>query len=572
MTPIEAAPAASAAGDRLLLAVARQNRGPTALLVVANLTRAGVALSVPAVTAAAVTGYGAGRSAGPLLWALVALAAAGVAAETVAIGYGGAVVARTAATLRRRLAGAVFDLGPTGGHRFAPGDLSARLATGAGHAAAVVPVTLSVVVTLVTAVAGIVAIGWYDVRLALLVVLAIPTLLLLMRTLLVRFSRLFGDYQRIQGTIAARLTDALGGVRTIRAAGTVDREIGRVLAPLPELRDAGLAAWAQQRRAVWRIGLLLPLAEVAVLAAAGVAVAAGRLPAAGMLAVAGYLALVLGALAQVDSVMLLAQARAAAARLAEVLDTAPAPRTGATAPPAGGGEVRLRGVRIGPAAAPVLTGVDLCLPAGSVVAVVGANGAGKSALAALLGRLAEPDAGQVLIDGVATTALADRTLRDLVGYAFEEPARLGDTVRSMIGYGVPGELSLADAVAAAKLAGADEFVRRLPAGYETGWTDAPLSGGELQRLGLAQAFARRTRVLVLDDATSSLDTATEARIGRALTARAGGGTRIIVTHRPGTAAAAGTVVWLDGATVRATGRHADLWAEPDYRSVFGAQP
>jgi ATP-binding cassette subfamily B protein len=205
-----------------------------------------------------------------------------------------------------------------------------------------------------------------------------------------------------------------------------------------------------------------------------------------------------------------------------------------------------------------------------VVALVGANGAGKSALAALLGRLADADAGEVLINGVPTTALADHTLRGLVGYAFAEPARLGGTIRAMIGYGVPGELPVRAAADAARLAGADEFIRRLPARYETRWADAPLSGGELQRLGLAQAFARRTPVLVLDDATASLDTATEARIGRALTARRDGGTRLIVTHRPGIAAVADLVVWLDGARVRATGGHAELWAEPDYRAVFGA--
>lgn len=125
--------------------------------------------------------------------------------------------------------------------------------------------------------------------------------------------------------------------------------------------------------------------------------------------------------------------------------------------------------------------------------------------------------------------------------------------------------------AAARAAGADLFVRRLPHAYGTHLADAPMSGGEVQRLGLARAFAHAGRLLVLDDATSSLDTVTAREVERALAREIRPGTRIVVAHRLSSAARADLVVWLEDGRVRATGTHEELWRhEPAYRAVFGA--
>jgi len=120
---------------------------------------------------------------------------------------------------------------------------------------------------------------------------------------------------------------------------------------------------------------------------------------------------------------------------------------------------------------------------------------------------------------------------------------------------------------AAQATHAHDFVTRLPYGYETPLADAPMSGGEAQRLGLARSWGAG-RVLVLDDATSSLDMVTEMQISRTLT-EDGRRTRLIVTHRVSTAARADLVVWLEEGRVRAVGRHGELWTEPAYRKVFG---
>ena len=122
--------------------------------------------------------------------------------------------------------------------------------------------------------------------------------------------------------------------------------------------------------------------------------------------------------------------------------------------------------------------------------------------------------------------------------------------------------------AAARAACADAFVRRLPLGYDTPLDEAPMSGGERQRIGLARAFAHGERLLILDDATSSLDTVTERQVGRALAGELHGRTRLIVAHRVATAAAADRVIWLDGGRVRAYDSHHRLWRDPCYRAVF----
>ncbi|MER6878548.1 ABC transporter ATP-binding protein, partial [Amycolatopsis sp. NPDC000673] len=154
-------------------------------------------------------------------------------------------------------------------------------------------------------------------------------------------------------------------------------------------------------------------------------------------------------------------------------------------------------------------------------------------------------------------------LRTAVGCAFERPVLVGASIGDAVAAG--REI---DVRASARATHADEFVGRLPDGYATPLADAPLSGGEHQRLGLARAWPAR-RLLVLDDATSSVDMVTEMQIARTLTDDHGERTRLIVTHRAATAARADLVVWLAGGKVVATGTHDELWARPGYREVFG---
>lgn len=258
----------------------------------------------------------------------------------------------------------------------------------------------------------------------------------------------------------------------------------------------------------------------------------------------------------------LARARAGVRRVGEVLAVDPVGYGTATLPE-GPGALEFRGVTVRAGHAVLLDGVDLSIAGGAAVAVVGGSGAGKSVLVGVAARLRAPDEGEVLLDGVPVHRLDHDTLRAAVGCAFERPVLVGASLGDAVAAGRDVHVQ-----AVAHATHAHEFVSRLPDGYATPLGEAPMSGGERQRLGLARAWPAG-RLLLLDDATSSLDMVTEMQISRTLTDDHGGRTRLIVTHRAATARRADLVVWLEAGKVRATGTHEQLWSEPAYREVFG---
>jgi ATP-binding cassette, subfamily B, bacterial len=527
-------------------------------VVAVSLLNTAAALTAPAALARAVDGLRAGApSTGAVLMVAAAVLVAAATDGLVRLADQYCSAAGTAA-LRRALLGRVLALGAPVGRRFGTGDLVARAVSDTAEAGGGgVAVAQSAGATIAAA-AGLVALAVLDVRLALAFLLGVPAGLALLRLFVRRTTTLARDYQDAQGEIATGLVDALAGSRTIAAAGSAGLEADRVLRPLPRLHRAGLALWDNHGRlAGWAL-LLAPLLQVGVLAVAGYGVSAGWLSLGQLVAAGAYLGLALGFLDQAGPLARLAQARASAARLVEVLD-GPVPAAGTRDLPPGPGRLEFRGVSAAADGVPVLSTVDLVVPGGTTLAVVGASGAGKSLLGALAARLLDPDAGTVLLDGVPLPALDPAALRAAVGVAFERPVLLGDTLADAIVLGRPGA-----AAAAARAAQVDGVILRMPGGYGTPLAGAPLSGGEAQRLGIARALATGPRLLVLDDALSSVDTITEARLRGSLPA----GTRLVLTHRASTAAAAGTVAWLEGGRIRALGPHHELTADPAYRALF----
>ncbi|MET7287930.1 ABC transporter ATP-binding protein [Streptomyces sp. NPDC005573] len=479
----------------------------------------------------------------------------------------GTVDAGATAWLRRRVVGHVLALGPRAGARFGAGDLVARLVGNAAQAGTAPGAVAAMLAALAGPAGAVVALGLIDPWLAVVFLAGAPVLALLLRALARDTSACVADYQRVQGRMAAALAEAIGGHRTIRAAGAEDREAARVLAPLPELSRAGHRMWRVQGRAAAQAVTVAPLLQLGVVAVAGVLLARHRLSPGELLAASRYAALATGVGVLVGRLAAVSRARASTARLAEVL-AEPALTHGSRRLPDGCGLLELRGVTACRGGRTVLDGIDLAVPGGAVLAVVGRSGSGKSLLAAVAGRLADPDGGQVLLDGVPLRELTHGELRGAVAYAFERPALLGTTVEDTVAFGVTRPAAHL-VRAAARTARADDFVRRLPRGYDTPNADAPRSGGESQRLGLARAFAHGGRLLVLDDALSSLDTVTEREITRTLLAPGAGPTRLLVAHRAATAARADAVAWLDGGRIRAVGTHRELWRLPEYRAVFG---
>ncbi|WP_232025550.1 ABC transporter ATP-binding protein [Streptomyces lincolnensis] len=479
----------------------------------------------------------------------------------------GTVDARTTAWLRRRLTGHVLAVGPRAAARFGPGDLVARLVGNAAQAGTAPTARAALLSAVVGPVGGIVALGLISPWLAVVFLAGAPVLALLLRAFARDTTECVTHYQRVQGRIAGALAEAVAGHRTIAAAGAADRETARILRPLPELSRAGHRMWRVQGRASGQAVAVAPLLQLGIVAVAGVLLVRHRLTVGEVLAASRYAVLATGVGVLVGHLAGLARARAAAGRLGEVL-AEPATAHGSRSLPPGPGRLELRGVTARRGGRPVLDGLDLVVPGGTTLAVVGRSGAGKSLLAAVAGRLTDPDEGEVLLDGVPLRDLTHEALRRAVGHAFERPALLGDTVQDAIALG-PASPSPARVREAARTARADDFVRRLPHGYATAVADAPRSGGESQRLGLARAFAHGGRLLVLDDALSSLDTVTETHITDALVHAGPDSTRLLIAHRASTAARAGRVAWLDGGRVRAVGTHGELWEEAGYRAVFG---
>ncbi|MEO3930323.1 ABC transporter ATP-binding protein [Micromonosporaceae bacterium B7E4] len=598
-------------GNRLLRQAIAYGGGWTVTLGAAALLGAAAELLLPAALGLAVD---AALGEADRRWPLAAcgLVVLIVATDTLSTLAGGAGTARTTARLRHRLLGHLLALDPRRAARYPVGDLVGRLvgqAADSGQAGSTVVLGVTAALPPLGSVVALLLLDW---RLAVTFSAGLLLLAVGLRAFVTDASAAAAGYLGVQGRIAGWLTEALHGARTIAAAGTVRAEIDRVLAPLPQLRAHGTRTWTTLARASGRTAAVAPLLQLAIVAVGGWSVAGGRLTPGQLFAAVQYAALGAGLGSIVATLNRLIRTRAGVQRVAAVL--AEPPRSYGTATlPAGTGRLVLSGVTVyGNDGRPVLDGIDLRVPSGATIAVVGPSGAGKSTLAAVAGRLRDPDAGEVLLDGVPLRRLSRSALRHAVGYGFERPVLIGDTIAEAItlGSGAPphpewatvdghpdtkqatidrqpdtgqtttdrqpdtGQTTIdgrraGQLVAVARAAAIDEFVERLPDGYHSRLDATPMSGGEAQRLGLARSLHAQ-RLLILDDATSSLDTATEHRIAAAVAAHPDRRTRLVVTHRVATAAAADLVAWLEGGRLRGVGPHRELWRDPAYRAVFTA--
>ncbi|WP_067482560.1 ABC transporter ATP-binding protein [Actinomadura hibisca] len=531
----------------------------------------GKAIETLAAGGAAAASTGGAAAAGDRWLPICGLLVAGVVAcEALGVWASGVTGAQASARLRRTVVAQVLGVGPAMTRHHTEGDLITRAGLNAEEVGRAPAAAVTAAGLLVPTVGGLIALALIDPWLPCALAAGLVLITWVLRTFLRDTTEVVGDYQRAQGDIAARLTDTLAGARTIAAAGTADRETGRVLAPLPRLRRHGMRLWRANARAGVRAGLVVPLLEVVVLGVGGWRLSQGDMTIGELYAAARYVVLGAGLSGALGQVGQLGRARAAADRLAGLLSEHPVGH-GDRALPTGPGALEFRGVGVDLADRTGLNDISVTIPGGSATAVVGRSGTGKSLLAALAGRLLDPERGTILLDGVPLRELSRAELRRAVGYAFERPVLYSGadgTLADTISLGRPDDPGLDAVRAAARAACADDFVRRLPDGYDTPPANAPMSGGERQRLGLARAILQGERLLILDDATSSLDTVTEQQVSAALTGELGGRTRIIVAHRVTTALRADQVLWIDDGRIRACGRHDELWRDPEYRAVF----
>jgi ATP-binding cassette subfamily B protein len=371
------------------------------------------------------------------------------------------------------------------------------------------------------------------------------------------------DAQQRAAELATVVEEATSGVRVVKGFGQERRELDKLSRSAERLFGARMrnARISAKRQAVMQA--VPSLAQVAILALGGWLAMEGSITLGTLLAFQTYLLQLVAPVRQVAGMMVMAStARAAAERIFELLDSTPdvVERPGARAVEDVRGEVVFDDVSFGYLRSePVLDGFSLRVAPGEVVALVGASGSGKSTVSLLLPRFYDPQSGRITLDGVDVRDLQLTSLRRHLGVVFEESFLFSETIRENLSYGRP-DASAADIVRAARWAQADRFVQALPDGYDTvvGERGLTLSGGQRQRIALARALLTDPQVLLLDDATSSIDVRTEEEIHDTLRRVMEGRTTILVAHRRSTLNLADRIVVLDGGRVVDSGTHDEL--------------
>jgi ATP-binding cassette, subfamily B, bacterial len=464
------------------------------------------------------------------------------------------------ARLQRRSL-AQLDARPTG-------DLVQRVTTDSKCAEALTFGVLMTVFEAAVALLVMAVIMWLlDPALTVLALGAVLPLLVAVRGFISPMRRFSLQYAEAQGSVMVGAERMLAAVPEIQGFSREDEELRRFRGRTDEELDAGLR---QQRTS-----LLYQLAVTAVTAAAtalvlavgGLAALNGTLTVGDLLVFAAYVTALYSPVEMLAHVMhSLSSARAGAERVVEVLgsdDEVPEVGDPVRLPAvAGGSRLVWEGVWFGYGRGEaVLRGVQLEVAAGQTVAVVGATGAGKSTLVALVPRFFDPWGGRVLIDGVDVRLAALREVRERVAIVRQEPLLLPLTIAENIAYARP-EASRASIERAARDAVAHEFIERLPDGYDTvvGERGATLSGGQCQRLAIARALLKDAPILVLDEPTSALDAESEALLVAALAHAAAGRTVLVIAHRLSTVAFADRIVVLDDGRIVEDGTHDQLLA------------
>lgn len=375
-----------------------------------------------------------------------------------------------------------------------------------------------------------------------------------------RIHRRFEVVQERFSDLSVLSQENFSGIRVVKAYAREAAEVRRFRAAVEDLAAAQVRL-ARVQGALWpAVGLVLGTAAVALLWEGGRLVASGELTLGQLVQFSYYLARLSFPMVAAGWVLnLWQQGRASMARLEEVFRAKPRVQD-PPAPvvlPAVRGDLQFRGVWFAYDGRAVLRGVDLHIPAGRTVALVGPTGAGKTTLVSLVPRLFDPTQGSVRLDGVDLRELPLRTVRGAVGFVSQDPFLFSDTLYANVALDSEDDRRVREAFRMARLA---KDLDQLPGGYHAlvGERGVTLSGGQRQRAALARALARDPRILILDDALSSVDAQTEAEILAELRSVLRSRTAIVITHRLAALEEVDWIVVLDAGRVVEEGTHRDL--------------
>jgi ATP-binding cassette, subfamily B, bacterial len=434
------------------------------------------------------------------------------------------------------------------------GDLTLRVVSDVGmlkEAAVTAFLPMLANILVIAGMAGVML--WVNWQLALLAFLPLPLLWFATTRIGKRIQAVSKKQRQREGAMAATASEALGAMRLVQALG-LEARIGRDFkgASSKDLKE-GVRAKRLAAGLERSVDLLVAVSIAVVLWQGARLVIAGALTPGDLVVFITYLKNSFRPVRQfAKHTSRVAKAVAAGERVIEILETEPAVQDRANALPAPelAGEIRFEQVRFAFERGPVLDDLDLVIPAGQCVALLGASGAGKSTITNLVLRLYDPDAGRVLFDGHDARDLGLASLRRQIGVVPQESLLLAASIKDNIKVADP-EASDDDIVAAARLADAHGFIEPLPEGYDTMISErgVSLSAGQRQRLSIARAALRRTPILLLDEPTTGLDAASEALVVEALMRVAEGRTTLVVTHDPKLAECCDRVVFIEGGRI-----------------------
>ncbi len=382
------------------------------------------------------------------------------------------------------------------------------------------------------------------------------------------------EVQQKLADVATVAEENIVGVHVVKSFAQEPQESAKFHARSEDVFQQTLRANRQRALYVPFISWIPLLAQGAVLLVGARMVTSGELSVGGFVAFNLYLGMLVTPLRSLG--MWIGQAQRATAsgeRIFQVMDEPEeiAEREDAVELPPGGGALRFEHVRFEYLEGrPVLDDVTLDVPAGRTIALIGQTGSGKTTLTSLVPRFYDATAGRVLVDGTDVREVTLTSLRRGIGVISQDPFLFSATVRENITFGAP-DLDDLEVERIARLAQAHEFVAELPDGYETviGERGITLSGGQRQRLAIARALAVDPRILILDDATASVDATTEARIRVGLREAMRDRTTLIIAHRLSTIALADEIVVLDQGRIAARGEHAELLESSEvYRDIY----
>jgi len=413
--------------------------------------------------------------------------------------------------------------------------------------------------------------------LAALSLMVMPLVLLVVRWFMDRMHTMWHERQDRVAILTSRLEQNLRGVSVVRGFAQEPAEIARFGAENDGIYDISMVLARLGSFTMPLIILLASASTVLILWVGGRMVIAGALTLGGLVAFNSYLLQLINPVRRLGFIAtMLSESRASAERVFEILDA----RSDVEDVP---GAIKLDGVRGAVTfervhfayfdGSPVLSNISFHVEPGQVVALLGPTGSGKSTITNLIPRFYDVTSGAVKIDGLDVRSVTKESLREHIGIVLQETMLFGSTIRENIAFGRP-EATQEEIEAAAKAAAAHEFIVRMPKGYDTevGERGVTLSGGQRQRVAIARALLLNPRILILDDATSSVDTETEQQIQAALATLMEGRTSFVIAQRVSTVRNADQILVIDHGRLVAQGRHRDLIRESGiYADIYYRQ-